>query len=315
MARRLSARRCIFLTVSIPIRPLRILQQNTALLYIGHRGWMPRKAALRRLIETLQAGDWDLVALSEVFRLSERDQLVDALKKTLPHVVYGPEGSRFPPRLPGGLLLLSRFPLMEPRFCVCRDNAGVDSWANKGLLLARWRMPHWPASLVLALAHTQNPDAMGLEMNRDVTQRQVEEMGRFIAAETEETDAILLMGDLNTDAHERQRTAAPRAKNTYAHLRMQFKGYADLWTNLAPADAPGITFDDAGTFREGMSRSFEHPGRYRKGQRLDYFLARNGTQGGPVYRDIQVEVLQHEPGLEISDHYGLSVSVDGWKAP
>lgn len=296
-----------------PDRPLRILQQNTGLLYLGHRGWMPRKAALRRLIEELRDGDWDLVALSEVFRLSERDRIVEALADRYPHVVFGPEGGRFPPRLNGGLLLLSRQPLEHPRFLVCRDSAGIDAWANKGVAAARWNPAGWPAPLLLAFSHTQNPDATGPEANRAVTAAQLAEIGAWLQAEADPREPVLFFGDLNTDAHDRTLTAAPRAPESYRHLRRQLPGFVDLWEVLAPEGAPGITFDDAGTFRQGMARPFDHPGRHQRGQRIDHFLARAGRTGQPGWRAVRVELLPFEPGLELSDHYGLSLELQGWE--
>jgi hypothetical protein len=285
------------------LQPLRILQQNTGLIAIAHRGWMPRKSVVRKLIAELKHGNWDVVALSEVFRHSERDLIVEGLREVLPHKIYGPDASTFPPRFSGGLLLLSRFPLTRPRFYVCRNSSGVDSWCNKGMLLAHIRPQTLSSDLVLGLCHTQNPDAAGLESVRDITARQLEELGRFVEFETSADDSVLLMGDFNTDFHERA------CKHTYPHMMMQFKGFEDLWNKYGMRDDPGITFDDHCTFRHGNHLEFDSAARFKQGQRLDYFLYRQGTKYNLLFDKVEVDIPVYEPGFALSDHYGLSLDI------
>lgn len=290
-------------------RSLRIFQQNTGLIPVPHRGWMPRKAVVRRLIEHLRQEDWDVVGLTEVFRHSERDMIVEALADRLPHVVYGPEATNFPPRFSGGGLLLSRYPLSEHRSYVCRNSTGVDALCNKGLIMARIHPEHLPGPICIALSHTQNPDANGLESNRDVTRKQLEELGNFLASELDPAECVLLMGDLNTDAYERTKTMPPQTKGTYVHLRMQFPGFQDLWRTRGDSKSAGITFDDHSTFRTGVPLSFEADERDRRGQRLDYFLARRARAWKPLWSKVKVRILGFDKDLEISDHYGLEIAI------
>ncbi|MBI4424787.1 MAG: endonuclease/exonuclease/phosphatase family protein [Elusimicrobia bacterium] len=147
--------------LSEPARPRpRIVSLNVAGIPVVH----PRLSArLRAIGEELKAGGYDVAALQEVWRSADARRLGDAAG--LPYRARPPQARPFG----DGLLLLSRFPILESR--ELRFSSRSDRWrlldgelfAHKGAQLARIAAPGGPwdvynAHLVADYAAYGNPE-------------------------------------------------------------------------------------------------------------------------------------------------------------
>jgi endonuclease/exonuclease/phosphatase family metal-dependent hydrolase len=103
---------------------LRVATYNAWLLPLASRD---RSRRLARMPVALRACAVDVLCLQEVWLAADKQRLADALRPSLPHAVQAP----------GGLMLLSRFPVLSSRYVRFPSYKGlslVEILSNKGLL-------------------------------------------------------------------------------------------------------------------------------------------------------------------------------------
>lgn len=196
---------------------------------------LPFSSAGRRaevLAERILAGEFAVVALSEVFSESGRERLVELLGESHPYRIEF-LGSRKLHRLDSGLMLLSRYPLLpipdtiphrtlrvrgrtpagsDPdsaaayvRFEEFGDCARFDCWAAKGVGYVRIDLSGRP--LHLFFTHMQasygSDDDRGERETAGVRANQRSEIVEFVTrvagAGLAHGESALLVGDLNVD--------------------------------------------------------------------------------------------------------------------
>ncbi len=284
--------------------PLTFYQQNMALMVspAPYKG-TSRSAAIDRVVAHLRAQVPDVVGLSEVFADDERATIRSRVADLYPYYREGPDEADL--ESDGGLLLLSRHPIVEGHQTVFRHCTLEDCLANKGVLHARIRVAGHPADYDVFLSHTQNPDAGGTETARPSVQRQMTQMAQFIQAYSSPTRPSLLMGDLNTDGYEGRCSSAK--PNIYWDMMNRLGHPEDLWTG-AWWMCDGITFDSASAFSPSSPmRDPADAARKRVGERLDHFLRWRSPHFLIAHEPVRVEILQPYWGRDLSDHYGLTV--------
>lgn len=276
--------------------PLSFVQQNMALLpapapYKGTE----RGQAIRALIDHLCQEQPNVVGLSEVFVDGERDKIKGDLRTIYPYSVEGPDESDL--ESDGGLLLLSKHPIIAKHQTIYRQCAGVDCFANKGALHARIQVSGHPTLYDVFLSHTQDPNAGGKGAGRDEVQAQLTHLASFVRAYSSPQYPTLLMGDLNTNA---------LTVELYSDLKNRLNYSQDLWTTSGNGSAGITSGDPANSFSpDKPPRSVDDPGRHHTGSRIDYSLSWFGPQFWPIYSNTKVLVWQSSSGRDISDHYGL----------
>ena len=244
-------------------RDVRVGFLNTKMLPFSSAGRRADVIAARIL-----AGDFAIVALSEVFSETGRERLVELLGPVFPYRVEF-LGSRKLHRLDSGLMLLSRLPLStlgdsipfqslrvrgsteagsEPeqaakfvRFVEFDDCASKDCWAAKGVGYVRAEVSARP--LHLFFTHMQasygSDDEAGQRETLAARASQRNQMASFIEAVAGDGlrrgESALVVGDLNVAEDERS--------EMMSQLSDPFPfGLSDAWTVHGPPGDPGLTF-------------------------------------------------------------------------
>ena len=213
----------------------------------------------------------------------------------------------------GGLLLLSRHPIVAHAQTLYRHCSGDDCLTNKGVLHARIRRTGHPCAVDVFLTHTQaaHPTVGGTTAGaREAVRAQIRHLAAFIRGSRDVVSPAILFGDFNVDyfAH----------RDLYDYLVAELGGPVDL----APVTATGGRARPMGTSEsdDGVVSSFQgdHPARpvedpSRFGgtiERLDYLFAFSGLLYAHHPATSAVVVEQWSPGRDISDHYGIQAFID-----
>ncbi len=287
---------------------LRVFAQNMALLpevtlgdlRIGFYKGAEKDRAIQSLINHLRANQYDIVGLSEVWDVVtlQKRPIIDALRDIYPYNLTGPDEADL--EADGGLLFLSRYPIIDHHKTIFRQYAGEETVTNKGVLHARIQLPGLDNGYDFYLSHDQNPDAGGHEAARGIVNQQLLHIINFVGAYGSPERPALLMGDLNTNA---------LVVSLYTDFRRRLNFPQDLWLTSGDG-SPGVTLSNVSAFeREHTALTVDDPVR-REGQRLDYFLSWPGLRYDPQFRQTHVMILQSSVladgrGRDLSDHYGL----------
>ncbi|WP_299843999.1 RICIN domain-containing protein [uncultured Roseovarius sp.] len=307
--------------------PLSVYFQNMALLvFPGSYSGLDRDGAINHLIAKLRREKFDIVGLAEVFSDGERDKIADSLRDiyTRGNRVDGPDRAG-DPRSDGGLLLLSRHPIISRNslifpnvfhtedFPAIGTPQGDDFWALKGILHARVSIPRHPVTYDFFVTHLQNDDAGGPDAAIGITLNQAGLVEQFVKENTAPGNVALMMGDFNLDA----------LNPSIAFLRRQkMRLSEDLWPSCGRHEGPGITHDSMRDFEVGRSTRPRFPLSIRnlatrsdRGARIDYFFRWPAGRADQHCR-MYVETEQFRPehperdGVtlaprDLSDHYGI----------
>jgi endonuclease/exonuclease/phosphatase family metal-dependent hydrolase len=207
---------------------LRVMAWNVALIPwpFASDGQRARAAVI-----PLLARGHDVVVLSEAFDDDLRDGLARGLRSEYPHRtrVVGKDGLLGLLHQDGGVVLLSRWPIVREAQVVYRDRAGVDALARKGAIYAcvqkgarRWHVFG---------THLQSAD------RADVRTRQLEALRRFVDAQAIPADEpVLFAGDLNVDLAGPE---LPRALSTLDAVLPPITGLGATWDPPANRLASG----------------------------------------------------------------------------
>jgi endonuclease/exonuclease/phosphatase family metal-dependent hydrolase len=312
----------------ITLTPLSFLQQNLGLFPqtlitfpipgIGKLGVLPlykgseRSKILPTLIQLLRSERPDVVGFSEFWVDSEQNELLRSLTDLYSHHIRGPR--ELAPRaveleqFNGGLLLMSKHPIVDSHQTVYRQCAGEDCFTNKGALHARIAVTGHPRQYDVFLTHMQScpPEQSWMadvgpgDCLRKLREFQVLHLRDFIQAYSSPDRPALLMGDLNHDG---------RDSDVYSRLVDYLELPIDLWLSAGDGSA-GITSDSAGSFQKDRGpRPIGDPERHKNGSRLDYSFSWPGSSPSglvsPLYSQAQIVQWQTSAGRDLSDHYGL----------
>jgi endonuclease/exonuclease/phosphatase family metal-dependent hydrolase len=267
-----------------------VMTHNMALLvapgdYLG----TDREGAIVGLVADVRTRVPDVVGLCEVFADDEREHIRGDLAALYPFFREGPDEADL--ESDGGLLVLSRHPILAANDMIYRDCAGFDCFANKGALHVRVQPPGSPTAYDLFYSHMQNIEEDGGE---GVLHAQLSALNEMIGRHADPANPVIVFGDLNMPAF---------AADRHAELLARLGAPVDLWVVAGNPVASGPTairdsnfFDDADDRPSGD-------------ERLDYVLLREGTGAVPILQGIDVLQLRHN-GRLISDHLGVHARFD-----
>ena len=271
----------------------RVLTLNTGLLRVRLLGRTLLEVPhldqrLQALPAALAGTGADVLCLQEVFRPGHRDDLVQALRGTHPHVARCDDRRR---GFTHGLLVLSRFPVAGASFT---PFAAMQAWqrllVRQGVLAATVSLPGVGDVRVLDVHTTAGggggPESPRVERLRARQLRQVSELGLASSL------PVVLCGDLNT---------GPEASPD--NLRQLLDaGWTDpvvggtTWDPDNPLNRGGV-FDDS------------------PAQRVDHVLLDPAAAGRLHVREVDIvleqPVVQVRGGhVPVSDHAGVLVALE-----
>jgi endonuclease/exonuclease/phosphatase family metal-dependent hydrolase len=311
------------LEVLVHDTPLTFYAQNMALLPWPLYKGIDRDAALGQLITFLRHRQPDVVGLSEMWTEDDCQRITDELKDLYLYAIKGPHEDDLDllvtgiEIMGGGLLLLSRHPIVAASSTIYRQCSGDDCAANKGVLHAQIQPRGHPCGVDLFLTHTQAafPTVGGSTAGaRAAVEAQIRHLAAFIRASRDPLCPAMLFGDFNVDEFARP--------DLYAYLT-EMLGH--------PQDMLPETTQKGGSRPTGTSESDDHdfspfhsshpprpkddPARFGPTiERLDYLFSFPGliyTQNrSQAQADFQVIIEQWTDGRDISDHYGILITIN-----
>lgn len=273
--------------VKISVRRLNfsVMTQNMGLLvapapYLG----TDRDGAIAEIIDRIRSYRPDVVGLCEVFDDDERELIRDALHATYPYWRDGPDEADL--ESDGGLLVLSKHPLLAAADTIFRDADGWDQLANKGIIHIRIRPEGAPVPIDLFYSHTQD---IATDEGPDTLYAQLSVMNNFVNTRAGPSNPRIIFGDLNIPAEQ---------PGHYAQLMARLNMPRDCWTLAGNPVASGFTFVVDNNFYDDPDDGATSD------QRLDYILLKADPPAVPIVADIDVLNIKRN-GRNISDHFGL----------
>jgi endonuclease/exonuclease/phosphatase family metal-dependent hydrolase len=262
-----------------------LMTQNMGLLvapgdYLG----TDREGAVNEIIARIKVISPDVVGLCEVFADGERETIRTDVKNIYPHSHEGPDEGDI--ESDGGLLVLSKHPILQGHQIIYRDCAGDDCFANKGVIHIRVQPPGSPMPYDIFYSHTQNIEEDG---GKEALYAQLTTMNNMIQIFADPNIPSLVMGDLNIPGE---------VPEHYNQLISRLGKPVDFWTVAGNTPASGFTFVADNNFYEDDD---DNP---HENQRLDYILMKAGLKFIPILKSIEILKLTHK-GRFISDHFGL----------
>lgn len=278
------------LRLHIRTAPFSVMCHNMGLMvapasYLG----TDRKGAIDEIVFQIKRLSPDIVGLCEVFADGERENIFNRLKHIYPHFQEGPDERDL--ESDGGLLLLSKHPLLQSHAIIYRDCEGADCFANKGVIHIRVNLHNSPAAYDIFFTHTQNIAEDG---GREALYKQLTKMDSMIQQYADPSTPTIIMGDINIPAENPE---------NYNELLNRLRMPVDFWVVNGNEENSGFTFVADNNFYEDED---DNP---RLNQRLDYVLLKSGINFIPILKNIEILKFRHQNRF-ISDHFGLHAQMD-----
>jgi len=172
--------------------------------FINNNGDDYKDERMREFLKEMHK--YDVICMQEMFSCYSKRQaflISEARKAGFLFSATSPKLSRFSPYIiDGGLVILSKFPIVSAEFFTYSPGLGVDYYVQKGVLYAKIKIGK--AVLHLFDSHTQANYADKLNCFLKKAE-QLREFERFIHSTLikhsyREGDLVILVGDLNVDA-------------------------------------------------------------------------------------------------------------------
>jgi endonuclease/exonuclease/phosphatase family metal-dependent hydrolase len=278
------------LRLHIRTAPFSVMCHNMGLMvapapYLG----TDRAGAIDEIVLQIQRLSPDIVGLCEVFADGEREDIFNRLRPIYPHFQEGPDEADLDSD--GGLLLLSKHPLLQSHAIIYRDCEGADCWANKGVIHIRVKSPNSPMAYDIFFTHTQNIAEDG---GREALYKQLTKMDDMIQQHADPNTPTLIMGDINIPAE---------TPGDYNELLNRLRKPVDFWVVNGNEENSGFTFVADNNFYEDED---DNP---HLNQRLDYVLLKSGINFIPILKNIEILKFRHNNRF-ISDHFGLHAQME-----
>jgi hypothetical protein len=273
-------------------------------------------------------GSHDVYCLQEVFEtMSYRKARIikAAVAKGYLHIAESPSPRFFSTYLiDGGLLVLSRLPILENQFRTYSVRELPDSYSQKGLLYCKL-LVHG-AFVHIITTHTQSSH-LGTTVRAFYAQRysrrqQLREIRQFIDSHNLASEFCLILGDLNVDAREALRPAPAGVDldDDYGEMMKILQASSDFIDILRQkyGESPA-TFARVTASGEPEETVLTDPGDFRMQLCLDYILALNMSQTVSLTQHFEVNwdrtsvdtmFVKGCDFSQLSDHCAVEICLD-----
>jgi len=295
--------------------PIKILTYNTAML----RG-EGKKVRAYDICRRIKEEDYDIICFQEVFDEDIRDEsFVESLKKVYPESSMVIKASdNFLKFEDSGLFFASKFSMSSWDFMSYTYSAlTADIFADKGLMGCRLDISSvYPGQeLFVFNSHLQSDYKDRYPKIRKEQFRQANEgirnwLFKSRTSGYENTSAILF-GDFNVIGAPSKKTGEDAE---YFDMLAALSSPRDLFAEKYP-DEPGYTWDDL----KNKFKTHKKSDGYL--ERLDYALAFDHIPNPDdtavtvplkpvICQDIKVKKFKSDAGKDLSDHYGLEITIN-----
>ncbi len=225
---------------------------------------------------------YDVIGLSEVFDDARRAKWVDLFSSTHPYCIQPPHKNNF---TNGGIMLFSRYPIVESATTIYRDADNWDYFADKGVIWARIKLPN-EEMVEVAVTHAQAGGDY-----RPIRAKQFQQMQEFLE-QKQGNHPLVMLGDFNVRADE---------GDEYFDMMKAFKQPMDVFR--AFTKAPGYT-----------SNGEENPLTGGSGKkRIDYVFMHDHQKKARIKNSaVNKFAMMHPlPGKTefLSDHYAVDATL------
>lgn len=273
----------------------KIMHQNMGLLPepFPYKG-TDRTGVISELIAQIRLHAPDIMGICEIFDNDERKQVADDLSDLYPHRREGPDRNSIldgrAAKDDGGLLLLSKHPVVDSASILFDDAVVPDWFSNKGILYMKVQPEGFPFPFTIFYTHMQDIEA---PRGKEALYKQLSQAYRFINSKQAGNSVSIFFGDINIPA---ERTAH------YGEMMQRLDNPIDIWIADCNGAYPGETFA-----RYNNSFYADPDDIPNESLRLDYFLMKHGPEYIPVVDNMEVLRIQHN-GRYISDHFGIQAT-------
>ncbi|WP_329903236.1 endonuclease/exonuclease/phosphatase family protein [Porphyromonas pogonae] len=233
----------------------------------------------------------DVLFFSEVWSDYVKNEMAESLKDIYPYSIHS---NAVNINQGDGLLILSKFPIMENHFSVFRKGKGFDWFTPKGFHKTRFSTPY--GDFYSFFTHTQaDEDKAGTrKMQFEQMKQSMQDLNGVPA---------MIVGDLNVIGD-----VSAEYKDIVKGFFSNFKdSYRE--TNPDTTKSPGFSYDN--TINDLADYFFPVKKYGASRQRLDYFLVSDGLE--PVSAAINNRCMYNSPSLHkeapCSDHYALEATL------
>lgn len=228
-------------------------------------------------------GEFDIVAVQEAWDKSTEDLISES---NFPYVVRGPHAHKFPKD--SGLVLLTRYPVLETEFMQFNKCAGFDCFTKKGVLRTRLSLPNG-SSLDVYNTHMNAAISLaGQNIGYKIRKSQIQQFTKFLSARSAGVD-YLILGDTNV----------PDDEKNYERMKRLFK-VMDLFSLFTP-DPPKTYVPGENTWVRPL------PLPDVRAERIDYILLREGSL--LKLKNIQRTFEETVWNAHLSDHFGIKATL------
>lgn len=252
--------------------------------------------------------DYDIVCLQEVFSTfnSRRSQIIAAAhKKGFLYSCHSPSPGFFSAQMiDGGLLILSRHPILESDFCGFGNGLFPDVFSLKGVLYAKVQVGTRDIHIFTLHAQATYPgnDPETTKLYRRARKEQLDHSIKFIKKKTEgNEDPFVLMGDFNINAK----------SDEYFDLisRIDELDMSDL-LRVRYDESPS-TYGIKLTNGEPEETVLSHRNECLNDTAIDYIFLSNRGNVSPImeFTNICPFYTTGQPFTRISDHYGVQTVI------
>jgi exonuclease III len=260
------------------------------------------KYRVNGIIRQLTEKRYDIVCLNEVWADPTKELLIKALGREYHFHYYRPNDSAA--KIGSGLLLLSRFRILDSEFVGFNILADNDRQTRKGIIRTKILIPSDRGHVPLHLILTQ-PQGGGSEEAKRVRVTHIDSLVKYVRNLACGNQPLLVCGNMNIVAE------TPDGIPTSEYLglvhRMQLLGLNDTYRqiNPDPNEYPGYTVDSTRNRLHGILGLYSSGG-----QRTDYIFSRNLIPAALSCKVVD-GFLFDDPAIagfmDVSDHYPLAV--------
>ncbi|MBE5228999.1 MAG: endonuclease/exonuclease/phosphatase family protein [Microcystis aeruginosa PMC 728.11] len=282
---------------------LHFLGYNTHLFLKTAPGLVPNQIyydneRLNGIITEVKKLSPDIVGLSEVWANSSKEQFIKGLKELFPYSAW--DQNKNPLQIGSGLLLLSRFPLLNIQFTPYNQLVGFDRLSQKGFILATIEVEG--QKVLIAHTHTQaDNDGTAIEARKS----NLLQLQSGISNSADFSTPAILLGDLNIIGEDS--SGSPTEEYQFLLDTLKLLQMTDSYRTVHPSATSelGYTYDAVNNKLIAIFAPNDTTKKLR--QRIDYMFVRRILPKSVTVPNSYFAFLPPDgKGVtDLSDHYPL----------